>query len=62
MTTATLRSLTAAACLFAGDVAHAQGIPVFDSSSFGQMILSVKALGEQLTQMQATRRGSTASV
>ena len=54
MTTATLRSLTAAACVFAGDVAHAQGIPVFDSSSFGQMILSVKALGEQLTQLQAS--------
>ncbi len=36
--------------------AQTQGMPVFDSSSFGQMVLSVKALGDQLTQLQATYR------
>jgi len=45
--------LTAGGLAFAAS-ASAQGIPVFDSSSFGQMVLSVKALGEQLTQLQKT--------
>ena len=40
--------------LTVGAPAHAQGIPVFDSSSFGQMVLSVRALGEQLTELRAT--------
>jgi type IV secretion system protein VirB5 len=46
-------STVAATLAFA---AYAQGYPVFDSSSFSQMVLSVKALGDQLTQLQATYR------
>jgi type IV secretion system protein VirB5 len=45
--------LTAVAAGLVGR-AGAQGIPVFDSSSFGQMVMSVKTLGEQLNQLQAT--------
>lgn len=45
---------TAAVLLGEPRAARAQGIPVFDSSSFGQMILSVRALGDQLNQLQAT--------
>jgi type IV secretion system protein VirB5 len=45
--------LTTAAAAFAL-AAHAQGYPVFDSSTFGQMVLSVKTLGDQLAQLQAT--------
>lgn len=44
--------LTAGGLAFAS-AARAQGIPVFDSSSFGQMVVSVKALHDQLTQLQA---------
>ena len=40
--------------LLAAREARAQGIPVFDSSSFGQMVLTVKALGEHLVQLRAT--------
>jgi type IV secretion system protein VirB5 len=45
--------LVGAGLLVAGG-ARAQGIPVFDSSSFAQMLMSVRALGDQLNQMQAT--------
>jgi type IV secretion system protein VirB5 len=47
-------SLLAAVPIAFAATAQAQGFPVFDSSSFGQMILSVKALGQQLTQLRAT--------
>ena len=40
--------------LVAAREARAQGLPVFDSSSFGQMVLSVKTLSDQLTQLRAT--------
>lgn len=54
MTPKHLRALLSAAGATFAVAAHAQGLPVFDSSSFGQMVLSVKALGDQLTQLQAT--------
>jgi type IV secretion system protein VirB5 len=47
------RVLLAASVLFGGGRAGAQGIPVFDSSSFGQMVLTVKALAEQERQLEA---------
>ena len=40
--------------LLAAREARAQGIPVFDSSSFGQMVLTVKSLGDHLVQLRAT--------
>ena len=46
--------LLAGALLAPAGSARAQGIPVFDSSSFGQMVASVKALGDQLNQLRAT--------
>jgi type IV secretion system protein VirB5 len=46
--------LLAAVTLLVSTGAWAQGIPVFDSSSFGQMVMSVKALGDQLNQLHAT--------
>jgi type IV secretion system protein VirB5 len=46
--------IVVAAALVVTREAQAQGLPVFDSSSFGQMVLSVKALGDQLTQLRAT--------
>ena len=46
--------LLAAVGLLHATAARGQGIPVFDSSSFGQMVMSVKALGDQLTQLRAT--------
>ncbi len=51
-----LRTLVVAGGLAFATAAHPQGIPVFDSSSFGQMVLSVKALGDQLAQLQATHQ------
>jgi type IV secretion system protein VirB5 len=53
MTRGRKRILMGMAVLLAGE-ARAQGIPVFDSSSFGQMVLSVKALGDHLVQLRAT--------
>jgi type IV secretion system protein VirB5 len=44
----------AAVGLLAATGARAQGIPVFDSSSFGQMVLTVKSLGDHLVQLRAT--------
>lgn len=49
-----LRAVLSTAAVTFAVAARAQGLPVFDSSSFGQMVLSVKALGDQLTQLQAT--------
>jgi len=46
-------ALLLAGLSFAGPV-NAQGLPVFDSSSFGQLVMSVKALGSQVAQLQAT--------
>lgn len=40
--------------LLVGGGAQAQGIPVFDSSSFAQMVMSVRTLAGQLNQLQAT--------
>ena len=56
MTSRYLRALMSCAATAFALTAHAQGLPVFDSSSFGQMVLSVKALSDQLTQLQATYR------
>jgi type IV secretion system protein VirB5 len=44
----------AAVSLLLASGARAQGIPVFDSSSLAQMVMSVKALGDQLNQLHAT--------
>ncbi len=40
------RFVAAALAIAAAGAAQAQGIPVFDSSSFGQMVLTVKTLGD----------------
>ena len=48
------RRLAAVVALALAASSRAQGIPVFDSSSFGQMVLSVRALGDQLRQLEAT--------
>lgn len=56
MTSRYLRALMSCAATAFALTARAQGLPVFDSSSFGQMVLSVKALSDQLTQLQATYR------
>jgi type IV secretion system protein VirB5 len=61
MNTKHLRTLLTAGGLAFAATAHAQGIPVFDSSSFGQMVLSVKALGDQLRQLQATYQAMSGS-
>ncbi|GAO01286.1 P-type DNA transfer protein VirB5 [Anaeromyxobacter sp. PSR-1] len=53
MTPKHLRTFVTAGGLAFASATHAQGIPVFDSSSFGQMVLSVKVLGDQLAQLQA---------
>ncbi len=56
-----LRAAMSAAGVAIAVAAHAQGYPVFDSSSFGQMVLSVKTLGDQLTQLQAAYRAVSGS-
>ena len=53
MTPRHLRALVTMGGIALASAARAQGIPVFDSSSFGQMVMSVKALHDQLTQLQA---------
>src|SRR3954470_22464735 len=53
-TTKQVRMFLVATALSVAGAAHAQGIPVFDSSSFAQTVLSVKALADQLTQLKAT--------
>jgi len=52
--------VAAATVAFAGE-ARAQGMPVFDSSNFGQMLISVKTLANQLQQLQATYSAITGS-
>ena len=47
------RFLAAALTIVAAGSVQAQGIPVFDSSSFGQMVLTVKTLGDQVRQLEA---------
>lgn len=47
--------------LFLAEEASAQGMPVFDSSSFGQLVISVKSLAGQLAQLQATYSSLTGS-
>lgn len=59
MTPGHLRAAACAAGVAFAAAAPAQGIPVFDSSSFGQMVLSVKTLGDQLTQLQAAYRAAS---
>ena len=53
MTPGHVRALVTMGGIAFAFTARAQGIPVFDSSSFGQMVMSVKALHDQLTQLQA---------
>ncbi len=54
MTPRHLRALVTMGGIAFACAVRAGGIPVFDASSFGQMVMSVKALHDQLTQLQAT--------